>query len=148
MSAYQALTSARVSTRDAASLTGVPRATAARATRPPAAGPTPVSPVVPANRLSEDERERVLAVLNSAEFVDQPPLQVYATLLERGRYLCSVSTMYRILAENNQVKERRRLARHPARAVPELVATGPGRSIPGTSPSWPARPRGSTTTRT
>ncbi len=81
---------------------------------------------MPANRLSGLERARVLAVLDSAEFVDQPPLQVYATLLERGEYLCSVSTMYRILAEAGQVAERRRLARHPARVVPELVATGPG----------------------
>lgn len=68
----------------------------------------------------------MLAVLNSAEFVDRTPLQVYAVLLDRGRYLCSVSSMYRILAANAQVKDRRRLARHPARVRPELVATGPG----------------------
>ena len=80
----------------------------------------------PANKLSLAERRRVLEVLDSEEFVDQAPLQVYATLLERGVYLCSVSTMYRILAQAGQVTERRRLARHPARAVPELVATGPG----------------------
>ena len=47
-------------------------------------------------------------------------------LLDRGIYLCSVSTMYRVLRENTLVKERRRQARHPARAVPELVATAPG----------------------
>ena len=80
----------------------------------------------PANKLGLAERRRVLEVLDSEEFVDQAPLQVYATLLERGVYLCSVSTMYRILAQAGQVTERRRLARHPARAVPELVATGPG----------------------
>jgi transposase InsO family protein len=80
----------------------------------------------PVNKLSLAERERVLEVLDSAEFVDQAPLQVYASLLARGGYLCSVSTMYRVLAEAGQVSERRRLARHPARAVPELVATGPG----------------------
>jgi putative transposase len=80
----------------------------------------------PANRLSAAERATVLAVLNSDEFVDCAPIQVYATLLDRGIYLCSISTMYRILAENAQVKERRRQARHPARAVPELVATAPG----------------------
>ena len=54
------------------------------------------------------------------------PLPVYAVLLGRGRYLCSVSSMYRVLAENAQVKDRRRLARHPARVRPELIATGPG----------------------
>lgn len=64
--------------------------------------------------------------LNSVEFVDCTPLQIYAVLLERGRYLCSVSTIDRILAERAQVKDRRRLARHPARVRPELIAAGPG----------------------
>lgn len=127
MSAYRDLTAAGVSTRGAAALTGVSRATAARAGRRPRAATEPrPQRAEPANRLSPAERTRVLSVLNSEEFVDQPPLQVYATLLDRGQYLCSVSTMYRLLAEHDQVKERRRLARHPARAVPELVATGPG----------------------
>ncbi len=134
MDTYVELTAARVSTRAAAALTGVSRATANRAKNPappdpaslpvPVPGPVPVP--VPVNKLSLAERLRVLEVLDSEEFVDQAPLQVYASLLERGQYLCSVSTMYRILAEAGQVTERRRLARHPARAVPELVATGPG----------------------
>src|SRR5664280_1842033 len=47
-------------------------------------------------------------------------------LLEENTYLCSVSSMYRILGEHHQVRERRRLARHPARVRPELVATAPG----------------------
>jgi len=126
MSTYFELTDAGVPTRDAAVLTGVSRSTATRTLRRrTGADPAPAT-VVPVNRLSLAERTRVLEVLDSAEFVDQPPLQVYATLLERGEYLCSVSTMYRILADAGQVVERRRLARHPARAVPELVATGPG----------------------
>ncbi len=128
MGTYLELTDAGVTTRAAAALTGIPRATATRATKPapvpdPAPGPGRTPPV---NKLSLAERIRVLEVLDSQEFVDQAPLQVYATLLERGVYLCSVSTMYRILAEAGQVTERRRLARHPARAVPELVASGPG----------------------
>jgi len=134
MGTYVELTGAGVTTRTASTLTGVARATATRASKPP---PTPLATADPAhrpaagrtapvNRLSLAERTRVLEVLDSAEFVDQPPLQVYAALLERGVYLCSVSTMYRILAEAGQVTERRRLAAHPARAVPELVATGPG----------------------
>ena len=127
MATYLELTDAGVTTRAAARLTGVPRATAGRAKAPrTATSPGPGPAAAPANKLSLAERRRVLAVLDSAEFVDQPPLQVYASLLARGHYLCSVSTMYRILAEADQVKERRRLARHPARAVPELVATGPG----------------------
>jgi putative transposase len=126
MATYLELTAAGVTTRSAASLTGVPRATATRAAKPrTGTGPEPGS-VEPANKLTVAERTRVLEVLNSQEFIDQPPLQVYASLLARGEYLCSVSTMYRILGEHHQVRERRRLARHPARAVPELVATRPG----------------------
>ena len=64
-------------------------------------------------------------MLNSDRFVDLAPLQIYAQLLDEGLYLCSVSTMYRVLGENRQVKERRRLARHPAKVCPELVATAP-----------------------
>ena len=122
MGAYTELTAAGVTTRDAAGLTGVSRATATR--RRARTAPGPRTAVEPANRLSRVERERVLEVLNSDEFVDQPPAQVYATLLERGVYLCSIATMYRILAAAAQVKERRRQARHPARAIPELMADG------------------------
>ena len=125
MAAYRQLVAAKVTTRTAAALTGIARATAIRKARPAADAGARVG-IEPANKLSLEERTRVLETLDSEEFVDQAPLQVYATLLERGTYLCSVSTMYRILAEAGQVKERRRLARHPARAVPELVATGPG----------------------
>jgi transposase InsO family protein len=123
MGAFAELAAAGVTTRDAASLTGISRATAGRP-RPPV-GLIAVR-VAPANRLTDDERDQVLAVLNGVEFIDRTPLQVYAVLLARGEYLCSVSTMYRILAANAQVKDRRRLARHPARARPELIATGPG----------------------
>lgn len=68
----------------------------------------------------------MLATLNSDEFVDKPPLQIHAILLERGEYVASVSTMYRVLRENRQVRERRRLATHPAWKVPELIATAAG----------------------
>lgn len=80
----------------------------------------------PPNKLSVQERTEVLEVLNSPQYVDLPPLQVYTKLLDQGIYLGSPSTMYRVLHTNRQVKERRRLARHPARAIPELVATEPG----------------------
>ena len=128
MDTYRELTMAGVTTRSAATLTGVPRATATRKTSASigSLAGMPRQPVAPANRLTDAERAAVLATLNSDEFVDQAPLQVYASLLARGQYLCSVSTMYRVLAEHDQVKERRRLAKHPPRAVPELVATGPG----------------------
>ena len=122
MSTYRDLRAAGTTTRDAARLTGISRATAGR--KP--ARPLRATRVVPANRLSPAERARVVKVLDSPRFVDQPPLQVYAQLLDEDTYLCSVSSMYRILGEHHQVRERRRLARHPARVRPELVATGPG----------------------
>ncbi len=124
MGAYTALSACGTSTRAASTLTGIARSTVARCAAHPTM-PTPRS-IEPANRLDCAERARVLAVLNSAEFIDSTPMEVFATLLDRGVYLCSISTMYRILRDNAQVKERRRQARHPARAIPELVATGPG----------------------
>jgi putative transposase len=66
-----------------------------------------------------------LAVLNSERFCDQAPAQVWATLLDEGRYLASISTMYRILRAEQQVRERRRQARRPANVKPELMADGP-----------------------
>jgi hypothetical protein len=79
----------------------------------------------PVNKLTDAERRQVLEVLTSDRFVDLTPLQIYAQLLDEGVYLCSVSTMYRVLAENTLVAERRRLARHPGKVCPELVATAP-----------------------
>ncbi|OMH25198.1 hypothetical protein BKD30_06525 [Tersicoccus phoenicis] len=127
MNAYAELTGSGTPTRQAATLTGVPRATATRAAaRATGPAPEPARPrPAPANKLTNAERARVLMVLNSEEFVDKPPLQVYAILLERGQYVASVATMYRVLRENAQVRERRRLATHPARKVPELIATAP-----------------------
>ena len=80
----------------------------------------------PCNALTEAERDRVLAVLTSDRFVDKSVAQTWATLLDEGTYLCSMSTMYRILRANHAAGERRCQATHPARTVPELVATGPG----------------------
>jgi len=125
---YVSLIAGGVSTRDAAALTGTVRSTAARrhtaATAPTPAVSAPPAPD-PANKLTDLERRRVLEVLTSDRFVDLAPLQIYAQLLDEGLYLCSVSTMYRVLAANALVAERRRLARHPAQVCPELVATAP-----------------------
>lgn len=82
--------------------------------------------VVPANKLSDAERTHILDVVNSPEFVDLAPIQIYAQLLDAGVYLASISTIYRVLRDNRQVKERRAQARHSARAIPELVAVKPG----------------------
>ena len=75
--------------------------------------------------LDEAERAEVLEVLTSPRFVDAAPREVYATLLDEGRYLCSVASMYRVLRSEAMTRERRRVARHPVYRKPELVATGP-----------------------
>ena len=75
--------------------------------------------------LEPEERERVVGVVNSERFVDLAPREIYATLLDEGTYLCSVSTMYRLLDARGEVRERRDQLRHPVYTKPELLATGP-----------------------
>jgi len=101
----------------------VPRATYYRWQRPQASGPAPPRRVPRA--LPPAERQQVLALLNDERFADLAPAEVYATLLDEGKYVCSIRTMYRVLKENAQVHERRRQLRHPQYAAPELLATGP-----------------------
>jgi len=76
-------------------------------------------------RLSDAERAHVLEVLCSEEFIDRAPREIYAILLERGAYLCSVRTMYRILVEQKAVRERRPQRTHPENAVPRCCAKAP-----------------------
>ena len=75
--------------------------------------------------LTSSEKVTVREVLNSERFQDQSPREVYATLLDEERYLCSWRTMYRILAENDEIRERRNQLQHPVYAKPELLATRP-----------------------
>ena len=79
----------------------------------------------PPRALSDDERQNVLEVLHSEPFADKAPAEVYATLLDQGVYHCSIRTMYRILNDQNEVRERRNQLRHPKYHKPELVATAP-----------------------
>ena len=83
------------------------------------AAPRPIDRAPQPRALSETER------LHHERFVDQAPASIYANLLDEGRYLCSVPTMYRVLRAEDEVRERRRQATHPATVKPELVATGP-----------------------
>ncbi|MGW2090242.1 hypothetical protein ACWCQ6_35655, partial [Streptomyces sp. NPDC001880] len=62
-------------------------------------------------------RAAVLELMNSGEYAELPPAQIWARELDAGRYHCSVSTMYRILREKGQSGERRRQAAHPAKTV-------------------------------
>lgn len=79
----------------------------------------------PPRALSAVERQAVRDLLHQPRFADQAPAEVYATLLDEGRYHCSIRTMYRILGQHDEVRERRRQRRHPIYQKPELLATSP-----------------------
>jgi putative transposase len=115
--------------RAACRATGRPQASYYRRHRqsptpPPVQGPKRAPKPQP-RALGAAERESVRAVLNSEDFADAAPAAVYHQLLDEGVYLCSPSTMYRILRQHGEVRERRRQATHPAHAKPELLATAP-----------------------
>lgn len=80
---------------------------------------------LPPLALSGEERQQVVAVCHLERFWDSAPHQIYATLLDEGLYYCSVSTMYRILHEHKEIKERRSQVNRPHYEKPELLATGP-----------------------
>jgi putative transposase len=117
--------SPQVGTAAACQSLGVPRATLYRhrQSKPPepATAPRPTPP----RALGEPERQQVLDVLHSEPFADKAPAEVYAALLDQGRYLCSIRTMYRILHSRKEVRERRDQLRHPTYHKPQLVATAP-----------------------
>jgi putative transposase len=79
----------------------------------------------PPRALSSDERQGVLDILHTERFTDKAPHEVYRTLLDEGVYHCSIRTMYRILDDNKEVKERRNQLSHPVYQRPELLAKGP-----------------------
>lgn len=113
-----------VTRRCACDALGRPRASHYRAKQPPVHGPP--SPRPRSHRALEPaEIDEIIATLTSERFCDQAPAQVWATLLDEGTYLASVSTMYRELRKRAMVRERRRQARRPAHVKPELVATAP-----------------------
>jgi putative transposase len=110
-------------TRACAAL-GYPRSSLYRSRRPKPTIEQRNRPT-PARALSNKERAKVRDLLNSEPFQDNSPYQVYARLLDEGTYHCSISTMYRILRQHNEVHERRNQRRHPSYTKPELLATQP-----------------------
>jgi putative transposase len=125
--AFAELGEAGVDVRRACKLVGRPRSTHYWRARPRPAAAAPRRPRPrPANALSDAERARVRELLRDPAFVDKSPAQVWARLLDDGTYLCSESTMYRILRATGESRERRRQATHPAKVKPELVAHAPG----------------------
>jgi putative transposase len=105
----------------ACAMLAVARASYYRVLAPRVSRPRPSPP----RALSVAERQRVLDALHEPRFVDLAPAEVYATMLDEGRYLCSERTMYRILAANSEVGDRRDQCRHPNHPRPELLATKP-----------------------
>jgi putative transposase len=103
---------------------GVSRATLYRQTELPV--PASIATRAPSQRrLGDEERQGVLDVLHSQRFVDQPPPEVYATLLSEGVYLASIRTMYRLLAEYGESAERRAQRSPVKHPKPSLTVTAP-----------------------
>ena len=98
---------------------GIPRSTVYRMRKPTA----PQAPHRPPRALSEGEKATVLEVLNSERFADLAPRQVYGVLLDEGEYSCSISSLYRILREHNELNERSQQRTHPTYRQPEWLAT-------------------------
>ena len=124
MDVVEELNDPQVPIAQACAALGLSRATLYRKTRlaKPAAAHAPApSP----RRLSDLERQAVLDVMHSEEFVDQPPAEVYGRLLSRGVYLASIRTLYRVLAEVGESSERRAQRRPMKHAKPTLTATAP-----------------------
>jgi transposase InsO family protein len=110
--------------RQACALFAFPRSTLYRRRQPKGMAEKLPRPT-PARALSAGERSGVREVLNSERFQDCSPREVYATLLDEGVYYCSLSTLYRLLADHDELGERRQQRQHPAYAKPEWLATGP-----------------------
>lgn len=104
---------------------GVPRSVYYRGTSGQKSIPVPKQRFEQERALSFEERRGVLDILNSERFIDKAPAEVYAILLDEGRYCCSIRTMYRILGEHGEVRERRDQASHPQYTKPELIARAP-----------------------
>jgi len=117
---------AKVGTQSACDALGVPRSSLyehRQRQRQPA--PEPKKRPSPPRALSPQERQAVIDVLHQDRFVDKAPDEVYATLLDEETYYCCPRTMYRILASEDEVRERRNQKRHPEYVKPELLATAP-----------------------
>lgn len=110
----------------ACEILNIPRSTLYRGRQPPG---QPIAPpqvrLKPTRSLSDSEKAEVRAILDSERFQDQSPREIYATLLDEGDYFCHWRTMYRVLAEHDEVGERRNQRQHIVYAAPELLATGP-----------------------
>lgn len=81
--------------------------------------------VKPHNAINEAEKQIILDELHSPRFIDSTPYDVFYTLLDEGRYIASIRTMYRVLLEAGESKDRRNQRNHRDAIKPELIATTP-----------------------
>jgi len=80
----------------------------------------------PHNRFSELERQRIVCVMNSAEYGHLPPSQIVPRLADKGLYIASESTMYRLLRQAGQLGHRgRQRPRQPLQKPRALSARAP-----------------------
>jgi len=79
----------------------------------------------PHNAISDSERQKILDVLHSERFIDATPYDVFYTLLDEGEYIASIRTLYRVLFEAGESKDRRNQRNHRDAVKPELIATSP-----------------------
>lgn len=118
--------SADLGMRRACAILNASRSTIQRHLRRAPAEPAVVERRASHRRLSEEERAAILDTAHRERFCDQSVREIYATLLDEGVYLGSISTMYRVLRDAGETRERRGLAKHPPTIKPELAASAPG----------------------
>jgi putative transposase len=109
----------KIGVKSACEVLNVPRSRVYRDRKPKA---EPIPRPTPVHALADAEKASIRELLNSERFMDQPPRQIYATLLDEGTYVCHWRTMYRILSAHGEVRERRLIRRHPTYKKPELLA--------------------------
>lgn len=117
--------SPHLSIRRACELVGYSRATWHRRQRPASKKKPRCFKRANSLKLTPSERASFLAIAQSPEYIDRSPPQIFFSLLDVGCYICSVRTMFRLLAEEGQLRDRRNQLMRPRYQRPELLATGP-----------------------
>ena len=82
--------------------------------------------VPPKNKIGDEDRAKIFHILHDERFIDLCPREIVPTLADEGIYLGSIRSFYRVLAANNELCERRNIARHPKHCAPVLEANAPG----------------------
>ena len=103
----------------------MPRSTYYHRLKPRVCMPSVIVRPSPPHTLTDEERQIILDIAHSDRFINASPAEIVYVLIDEGIYIASERTFYRVLADNNEIRERRNLARRPHYAAPELLATAP-----------------------